>query len=145
MTTKIENLHDEFPLPGLGKRIKELRASKEESQTTAAKFLGVSDRAYKSYELERRVLPLSLAKRLAERHRISIQWLTTGEGHKFLPKEPEHTVMIVEATLNALGGKAKEISAETIAKYVGFVLRQTLKTGETAQEVATGIVKLVEG
>ena len=144
MATMFESLHDEFPLPGIGKRIRGLRASKEESQTTAAKFLGVSDRSYKHYELERRVLPLSLAKRLADRHRISIQWLTTGLGHKYQPKEPEHTVMVVEATLNALGEKTKEMSAETIAKYVGFVLRQTLKTGEAAQEVAAGIVNLIE-
>lgn len=144
MTTKISSLHEEFPLPGIGKRIRELRTSKEESQATAAKFLGCSDRSYKHYELERRVLPLSLAKRIAERHRISIQWLTTGEGHKYQPREPEHTVAVVEATLNALGEKAKEMSADMIAKYVGFVLRQTLKTGETAQEVATGIVKLIE-
>jgi len=136
MTKRFKGLNEDFPLPGIGKRLKELRLEIPETQSTAAKHLGIADRTYKFYELEHRVLTFSCAKLLAERHGVNLQWIATGEGYKYAPKEPEHMVDVVDATIGILGDKFEKLLPEQFGKCVGLVHHQTLSTGQSACDAA---------
>jgi len=52
------------------------------SQAVFGADLGLSDRAYKNYELGIRDLPLAVALAISEKYGVNIAWLLTGDGAK---------------------------------------------------------------
>ena len=64
----------------LSERLLTVRKQTGLSQADFGKKLGLSDRAYKNYELEIRKLPLEIAKLICREFDINIRWLLLGEG-----------------------------------------------------------------
>lgn len=56
-------------------RIRALREDKDLSQTEMARQLGCSQQAYSNYELGQRDIPLDALIRLADFHRVSVDYL----------------------------------------------------------------------
>jgi transcriptional regulator with XRE-family HTH domain len=64
----------------IGKRLLELRKSTGLNQAEFGKTLGLSDRAYKNYELGIRDLPSETAIKICIDHNVSGDWLLLGRG-----------------------------------------------------------------
>lgn len=67
-------------MSNLQERLSLIRKSTGMSQAAFGAEFGLSDRAYKNYELGIRELPLSVALDISEKHNVNIAWLLTGDG-----------------------------------------------------------------
>ena len=70
-------------MSGFGKRLKEARLAAGLKQGVVAKFLGLSQTALSDYEHGKRNPPRETIAILAERYKVNLNWLITGEGEMY--------------------------------------------------------------
>lgn len=64
----------------ISERLQKVRQTCGMTQAVFAKACGVSPRAYSSYELGERDIPITLALKLCQEFKTNGHWLLTGEG-----------------------------------------------------------------
>ena len=62
-------------LIGIGQRMLSVRSQLGYPQSKVAAILGIADKSYKNYELEKRELPLSIAVKFCEEFDKKLIWL----------------------------------------------------------------------
>ena len=65
-------------LIGVGQRMLSVRSKLGYPQSKIAAILGIADKSYKNYELEKRELPLSIAVKFCEEFDENLAWLVYG-------------------------------------------------------------------
>ncbi|MBL4747916.1 MAG: helix-turn-helix transcriptional regulator [Magnetovibrio sp.] len=104
------------------------------SQADFGKKLGISDRAYKNYELEIRKIPTDIAKLICREFDVDIRWLLLGEGFiksQVLGDVVEAAVLETRAYFTE---KDVSLSPKQEAKIVRFLVQQFEEHGSISEE-----------
>ncbi len=72
---RVNNFLEDFSMASLGERIKELRVSKELTQSDIAKLLNITTRQEQRYESDKSDMPISKAVTLADFFDVSLDYL----------------------------------------------------------------------
>jgi transcriptional regulator with XRE-family HTH domain len=119
----------------VGKRLLEIRKPTGSTQAAFAEAFGISDRAYKNYELDIREIPLGLAIAICERHDVSLSWLATGIGGK----NPQHLQSLIETSIlivkRFLRLRNHAVSDETEARLVSLLFVYLNEHGASSQKM----------
>lgn len=110
-------------------RLLAVRKSTGLSQADFGAALGLSDRAYKNYELGIRKLPLDVLIDIAHKYDTSIEWLVTGEGARSAPAIGEALEAAVIAVREHFQAVGKTPTPEKEAVIVRYVFEQMLREG----------------
>lgn len=114
----------------IGQRLVEIRQTTGLSQGKFGEKYGLSDRAYKNYELSIRDLPVSIALAISEKEDVSLQWLLKGQGAKNTPDLIEALYAAVTAYREACDPLFDQPSPEQEAAIVGFLVEMILDKGK---------------
>lgn len=85
-------------MSNLQERLSSIRKATKLSQAAFGAELGLSDRAYKNYELGIRELPLAVALSISDKFDVNIAWLLTGDS----APSPAEAGDAVEAAVTAV-------------------------------------------
>lgn len=110
-------------------RLLMVRKSTGLSQADFGSELGLSDRAYKNYELGIRKLPLDVLIDIAQKFDTSIEWLVTGEGARSAPAVGEAVEAAVIAVREHFLEVGKTPSPEKEAVIVRYLFEEILREG----------------
>lgn len=105
-------------------RIAQLRTQKNLSQNQVAKYLGIAQTTYSSYENGHRKIPLEALNALAYFYEVSPTYLFRGtEDYLSEPKDYKKKILHYYSALNDLGRKKSVEYMEDLAhlkKYTSF-------------------------
>lgn len=124
------------PLIGIGQRILSTRSQLGYPQSKMAAILGIADKSYKNYELEKRELPLSVAIKFCDEFDVNLMWLVYGvpvpDGEKSA-KLAGDTAKVVFEHLEML---EKSFSSTEIQKFTQYIFEQSLSKGTSPESEA---------
>lgn len=119
----------------IGKRLLEIRKPTGSTQAEFAEAFGISDRAYKNYELDIREIPLELAISISEAHKVSLSWLATGIGGK----DQQHLQSLIETSMlivkKFLRLRNHDVSDETEARLASLLFVYLNEHGASSQKM----------
>ena len=72
-----------------GKRLQKVRKKLQLSQEDISTQIGISYRAYSSYEREDRKPPIDFLEKLVSKYKISLNYLIAGIGNEFIAPQYE--------------------------------------------------------
>jgi len=105
-------------------------------QNKVAAILGIADKSYKNYELERRELPLSIAVKFCAEFDKNLMWLVYGSS---VP-DSEQSARLAGETAQAVFDHAqtskKSFSGAEIQKFTHYIFEQSLSKGTSPQSEA---------
>ena len=113
------------------------------SQAAFGEKLGISDRAYKNYELEIRDLPSSVAKTINAEFGINIHWLFTGEGFIDAMTQGEIIETAVIETRAFFIEQGITVDPEKEAKVIRYLIEQIQENGSISEELKLNFFKAV--
>jgi transcriptional regulator with XRE-family HTH domain len=113
----------------IGTRLSEVRKITGFTQAIFAAKLGISPRAYTSYELGERDLPLAVAIELHQTYNVSADWLLFGEGNRETENSSENVEIAVIAALEYLEDQKLNVSPEKAAKMISHLFNYQRKSG----------------
>ena len=114
----------------VGSRLIEIRKAAAFTQADFAKKLEISPRAYTSYELGHRDLPLMLIIKLHQLFSINANWLILGEGSRESEDVGGNVELAVIAALEYLTERQIEVSPEKTAKMIRHLFNYQKRSGE---------------
>ncbi|WP_168193101.1 helix-turn-helix domain-containing protein [Rhodophyticola sp. CCM32] len=125
--------------------MRETREGTGHSQSKFAAMLGLSDRAYKNYELGKREVPLSTLIKFAQEFEVEFDWLVFGD--QMQPKDAKLMNLAVqtsEATYAlATDLKEKPMSIERYVKFFEYVLDQSRVKVSIPSHEARAVFELI--
>jgi len=118
----------------LSERLLVVRKRTGLSQADFGKKLGISDRAYKNYELEIRKLPLEIAKLICIKFDVDIRWLLLGQG--FIDSQTLGDVVetAVIETRAFFMGKTMQPTPKQEGKIIRFLVQQIEEHGTMSKD-----------
>ena len=126
----------------VAKRLLEVRKSIGITQSNFAKKFDLSSRAYASYELGERELPMSFILKLHDELSIYPTWLLTGNGSRTaIEKKEVITSAVAEVQSFALEKNAK-FKPDQVAKLVYLLVEYFEQVGEVDEEFASKMLEL---
>jgi transcriptional regulator with XRE-family HTH domain len=99
------------------------------SQAAFGAELGLSDRAYKNYELGIRDLPLAVALGISEKYDANIAWLLTGDGARSGLKIRDALKAAVIAVREHFIAEGETPSPDYESDVVQYVFDEILREG----------------
>lgn len=106
------------------------------AQSKVAAILGIADKFYKNYELEKRELPLSIAVKFCEEFDKNLIWLVYENS---VP-DNEQLARLAGETAQAVFEPAdtndKSFSSAEIQKFTRYIFKQSLSKGTSPQSEA---------
>lgn len=112
---------------GIQERLEMVRRSTKLSQAAFGERLGLSDRAYKNYELGIRDLPLRVALDISEKFEVDVGWLLTGDGARDTPTTGEAVEAAVIAVREHFLATSKEVAPEKEGAIVRYIFEEILR------------------
>lgn len=100
------------------------------TQPELGKVLGLSERAYKNYELGIRELPLAVALKLSENFKISIAWLLVGDGAPTTPSTGEALEAAVIAAREHFIETNKSPTPQQEAAIIRYIYEEIIREGK---------------
>lgn len=104
-------------------RLKDLRAVKKKTQTQVAKFLGITQQAYATYENETRTPPTDMTIRLANYFEVSIDYLLGVEKVSDTPQFTQEELELIEL-YRVAPDTWKKTAKQALALGVGEKVKQ---------------------
>ena len=105
-------------------------------QSKVAAILGIADKSYKNYELEKRELPLSIAVKFCEEFDKNLIWLVYGNS---VPDTAQSALLAGEtaqAVFEHADANDKSFSSAEIQKFSRYIFEQSLSKGTSPQSEA---------
>jgi len=105
-------------------------------QSKVAAILGIADKSYKNYELEKRELPLSIAVKFCEEFDKNLLWLVFGNS---VPDSEQSARLAGETALAVFehaDANDKSFSSAEIQKFTQYIFEQSLSKGTSPQSEA---------
>lgn len=121
-------------LIGIGQRLLAVRTKLGYPQSKMAARLGIADKSYKNYELEKRELPLSIAVKFCTEFEENLGWLVSGIPSPDISSAAEISADVVKAVFDYQRQNNKTYSPDDIAKYVRYLVNQVLTNGSSPAE-----------
>ena len=128
---------------GLQERLEIVRKSTGLSQAAFGEQLNLSDRAYKNYELGIRELPLRVAIDIAEKFKVNVNWLITGEGARSTPTIGQALEDAVVAVREHFETTGKKPPIDKEAAIIRFVFEEILREGGLNPERANSYLRTI--
>lgn len=105
-------------------------------QSKMGAILGIADRSYKNYELEKRELPLSIAVKFCDEFEQNLGWLVFG-----------HSAPDTQTSIELVGKTTREVveycelhepspTSEEIQKFAEYIFEQAITKSSTPEEEA---------
>ncbi len=120
-------------LIGVGQRMLSVRTKLGYPQSKIAAILGIADKSYKNYELEKRELPLSIAVKFCDEFEENLAWLVYGlavpDGHQSAELAGE----TARAVFEHIKSSDKVFSGAEIQKFAHYIFEQSLSKGTSPQ------------
>lgn len=116
-------------MSNLQERLSSIRKATKLSQAAFGAELGLSDRAYKNYELGIRELPLATALSISEKFEVNIAWLLTGDGAPSAPEERDAIKAAVIAVREYFIAEGETPSPDYESDVVQYVYDEILREG----------------
>lgn len=82
LSNKMKKIHK-----NIGRRIREIRKEKNLTQSEFAKMFDITQDRLSKYETGVIGIPVEILLKISKKFNISLDWLLTGKGKKFLGKE----------------------------------------------------------
>jgi len=116
-------------MSSLQERLSAIRKATGLSQAAFGAEFGLSDRAYKNYELGIRELPLAVALGIADKYDVNIAWLLTGEGARTGPEMRDALKAAVIAVREHFIEEGQTPSPDYESDVVQYVFDEILREG----------------
>lgn len=113
----------------LQERLSSIRKETGLSQAAFGAEFGLSDRAYKNYELGIRELPLAVALGISEKCDVNIAWLLTGEGAQSTPAVRDAVKAAVIAVREHFISEGETPNPDYESDVVQYVFDELLREG----------------
>jgi DNA-binding XRE family transcriptional regulator len=123
-------------LIGIGKRMLSIRIQRGYPQSKVAAILGIADKSYKNYELEKRELPLSVAVKFCEEFNQNLMWLVYGISVLDGEKSAQLAGDTAKAVFEHLDTNEKSFSSTEIQKFTHYIFEQSLSKGTAPKSEA---------
>jgi len=123
-------------LIGVGQRMLNVRTKLGYPQSKMAAILGIADKSYKNYELEKRELPLSVAVKFCEEFDENIAWLVYGVAVPDIHQSAELAGETAQAVFEYISDSKKAFSTAEIQKFVHYIFEQSLAKSTSPQSEA---------
>jgi len=120
-------------LIGVGQRMLSVRTKLGYPQSKIAAILGIADKSYKNYELEKRELPLSIAVKFCEEFDENLAWLVYGLAVPDSQRSAELAGETAQAVFEHIKASDKEFSGAEIQKFAHYIFEQSLSKGTSPQ------------
>lgn len=132
-------------LPDVGGRIRLVREAEGFSQSKMAAMLGVSERAYKSYEGGYREVPLAIVEGVCSKLNVSSEWLIWGKGERRRATDRQLLIEIATAIYRSLTDGDLTLSDEQFQHFIEVVLQNCLRAETEVDEEVSRILPLLKG
>ena len=123
-------------LIGVGQRLLSVRTKLGYPQSKIAAILGIADRSYKNYELEKRELPLAIAVKFCESFEVDLPWLIYGVATPY----PKNSVRLVGETVKAVcefdRSSQKDFTIAELEKFGNYIFEQSIIKGTSPKDEA---------
>lgn len=116
-------------LIGIGQRMLSIRNQLGYPQSKVAAILGIADRSYKNYELEKRELPLSIAVKFCEEFDRNLMWLVYGVSVPDSEEAAQIAGETAKAVFEHIETNKKSFSSTEIQKFTHYIFEQALSKG----------------
>ena len=123
-------------LIGIGQRMLSVRSQLGYPQSKVAAILGIADKSYKNYELEKRELPLSIAVKFCEEFDKDLMWLVYGVSVPDSENSAHLAGETAKVVFEHLDANKKSFSSAEIQKFTHYIFEQSLSKGTTPQSEA---------
>ncbi len=123
-------------LIGIGQRMLSVRTKLGYPQSKIAAILGIADKSYKNYELEKRELPLSIAVKFCEEFNENLAWLVYGLAAPDGQQSAELAGETAQAVFEHIKFSDKEFSGAEIQKFAHYIFKQSLSKDTPPQAEA---------
>ena len=120
-------------LIGVGQRMLSVRTKLGYPQSKIAAILGIADKSYKNYELEKRELPLSIAVKFCEEFDENLAWLVYGLAVPDSQRSAELAGETARAIFEHIKASDKEFSGAEIQKFAHYIFEQSLSKDASPQ------------
>ncbi len=131
-------------LSGVGQRMLRIRSQLGYPQSKVAAILGIADKSYKNYELEKRELPLSVAVRFCDEFDQSLMWLVYGVSIPDAEKSAQLAGETAKAVFEHLKVSKKSFSSTEIQKFTHYIFEQSLSKGTSPKSEAKLFFSAIE-
>ena len=105
-------------------------------QSKVAAILGIADKSYKNYELEKRELPLSIAVKFCEEFDKNLIWLVYGNSVPGSEQSARLAGETAQAVFEHADANDKSFSSAEIQKFTQYIFEQSLSKGTSPQSEA---------
>ena len=121
---------------GVGKRMLSVRTKLGYPQSKIAAILGIADKSYKNYELEKRELPLSVAVKFCDKFDENLVWLVYGVSSVDTQKSADFAAETARAVFEHCTKSERTFSSEEVKKFARYIFEQSLSKGTSPTEEA---------
>lgn len=121
---------------GVGKRMLSVRTKLGYPQSKIAAILGIADKSYKNYELEKRELPLSVAVKFCDKFDENLVWLVYGVSSVDTQKSADFAAETARAVFEHCTNSERTFSSEEVKKFARYIFEQSLSKGTSPTEEA---------
>jgi DNA-binding XRE family transcriptional regulator len=123
-------------LIGIGRRMLSVRSQLGYPQNKVAAILGIADKSYKNYELEKRELPLSIAVKFCEEFDKNLIWLVYGISVPDSEQSARLAGKTAQAVFDHANANGRSFSSAEIQKFTHYIFEQSLSKGTSPQSEA---------
>jgi DNA-binding XRE family transcriptional regulator len=123
-------------LIGIGQRMLSVRSQLGYPQSKVAAILGIADKSYKNYELEKRELPLSIAVKFCEEFDKNLMWLVYGSSVPDSEQSARLAGEAAQAVFEHADANDKSLTSAEIQKFTRYIFEQSLSKGTSPQSEA---------
>ncbi|MGJ8626791.1 MAG: helix-turn-helix domain-containing protein [Sulfitobacter sp.] len=124
-------------LIGIGQRMLSVRSQLGYPQSKVAAILGIADKSYKNYELEKRELPLSVAVKFCEEFDKNLIWLVFGTSVPDMEQSARLAGETAQAVFEHANAHEKSFTSAEVQKFTQYIFEQSLSKGTSPQSEAT--------
>lgn len=134
----------------VGRRLADLRAGRSMSQKVMADQLGVSLRAYQSYERSEREVPASLLATLFDVFQVEPLWLLKGSEASTehagagMTADMALVVSSIRAVETWLEKRQKHMEGKSKAEFIGLVYGMSHITGIVDMDAVGDLMKIID-
>ncbi len=113
-------------------------------QSKVAAILGIADKSYKNYELEKRELPLSIAVKFCDEFEQNLSWLINGTAAPDSEQSAQLTGDTAKAVFEHMESSERSFSSDDVRRFSKYIFEQALSKGTSADVEAKLFFSAIE-
>jgi DNA-binding XRE family transcriptional regulator len=126
----------------VGVRMLTVRSKAGYTQPKMAAILGISEQAYKNYELGKRELPLRIAAKLCMEFNESLDWLVFDSIPELSERNLHHLELVGEASFSLAENDPQIDNPQKFSRFQRKIYADSLKSGTSPKAIGEDILSL---